>query len=147
MTALKIFSVHHKRLFFEEVLFHFHLILYSCWSKGTHVLTFIIYLPIHEKGLLLPILGSKLNVYCLNNSQYSSYLNFVSKGQYLLEMPLQSRHPWIYHISNCNKLCEHSFQCTSINNCDTNICHLKGARSKYGHYFAITETFDCNIKI
>ena len=67
----------------------------------------------------------------------------MSRGQYLLETPLQSRLPLIYHINNCNKLGEHGFQCASINKCDTDICNLKGALSKYDDRFTIKDKFKC----
>ena len=70
-------------------------------------------------------------------------LKFCIKGTISAETPLQSRQPWIYHISNCNKLGEHGFQCVSINKWDTDICHLKGALSKYDHHFAIKGRFNC----
>ena len=47
------------------------------------------------------------------------------------------------HVSNRKKLGEHGFQCASINKCDTVICNLKGALSKYENHFAINETFNC----
>ena len=67
----------------------------------------------------------------------------MSKGQYLLETPLQSRQPWIYQISSCNKLGGRGFQRVSINKCNTDIYNLKGALSKFKDRFAIKEKFYC----
>ena len=49
-------------------------------------------------------------------------------------------------MNNGNKLGEHGFQCASFNKCDTDICNLKRALSKYDHYFAINEKLNCKNK-
>ena len=37
-------------------------------------------------------------------------------------------------------------QCASINKCDTDICNLNGALSKYKDCFAIKDKFNCKIQ-
>ena len=36
-----------------------------------------------------------------------------------------------------------AFKCASMNKCDTDICILKGALSKYNYHFGFIQTFNC----
>ena len=80
------------------------------------------------------------------NSQSPSFEFFVSRGAYLPKTPMHSQHPWINHISKCNKLCEHSFWCTFTSNYGRDICKFQIALSKYDHQFAIDQIFNCKIQ-
>ena len=46
-------------------------------------------------------------------------------------------------MSNCNKLGEHGFQYASRNNCDTNMCNLKGVLCKHEDHCAIKNKLNC----